>query len=76
MERFTERILLSVTPDQKSELQARAKQARLTLTDYLRRKALDQPIGDSSEPIDHERLDALERRIGALEQRLAPNTPN
>ena len=69
MERLTERILLSVTLSQRTELQNRAKQARLSLTDYLRRKVLDQPMTDG-EPVlsENQRLDALERRVASLEK--------
>jgi hypothetical protein len=78
MERLTERILLSVTSSQRAELQARAKQARLTLSEYLRRKALDLSLDDGAE-LQNEpvrRINALERRVDALERQGRSTTSN
>jgi hypothetical protein len=73
MERLTERILLSVTASQRAEIQDRARQARLSLSEYLRRKALDLSLDDGAELQSEpdRRINALERRVDALERQCA-----
>lgn len=69
MERYTERILLLLTPSQRERVVEQAKSARLSLAEYLRRKVMDEQIDT---PAAHDkRLSAVEGRIDAMEKGLA-----
>ena len=69
MERYTERILLLLTPSQRERVVEQAKAARLSLAEYLRRKVMDEQIDT---PAAHDkRLSAVEERIDAMERGLA-----
>lgn len=64
MERYTERILLLLTPSQRERVVEQAKAARLSLAEYLRRKVMDEQIDT---PAAHDkRLSAVEERIDAM----------
>jgi hypothetical protein len=63
----TPMIGLRVKPDDLAKIDARARKAKLTRTAYMVRAALG-PAGEDG-PDVAERLNALEKRVAALEKR-------
>ena len=57
-------ITMRLTAEDIGNVDKRAKRAKLTRTDYMIRKALDESVGEEDYT---ERLDDLERRLKRLE---------
>jgi hypothetical protein len=56
---------IKVLPEELEEIDRRAKRLGLTRTDFMIRKALDQPVGDESYA---EQIDDLARRLARVEE--------
>ena len=56
---------IKVLPEELAEIDKRAKRLGLTRTDFMIRKALDQPVGDENHT---ERIDDLARRLARIEE--------